>query len=62
MTTAGAAERDAVTNRDRAGGAWLILGAGFLAFTLSASIMHAYTAFQLAFIAEFGRGSKAIQR
>ncbi len=53
MITAGAAERDAVTNRGRAGGAWLILGPG---------IMHAYTAFQLAFIAEFGRGSKAIQR
>ena len=54
MTKAGAAERDAVANRDRARRAWLILGAGFLAFTLSASVMHAYTVFLLAFIAEFG--------
>lgn len=54
MTTAGAAERDAATSRDRARRAWLVLGAGFLAFTLSAGIMHAYTVFLLAFVAEFG--------
>src|ERR671917_1553962 len=34
--------------------AWLILGGCFLAFTLSAGVMHAYTVFLLAFIAEFG--------
>ena len=54
MTTAGVAERDAATNRDRARRAWLILRAGFLAFTLTASIMHAYKVFLLAFIAEYG--------
>lgn len=34
--------------------ALLILIGGFLAFTLSASLMHAYTVFLLAFIADFG--------
>ncbi len=34
--------------------AWLILIGGFLAFTLSAGLMHSYTVFILAFIAEFG--------
>jgi MFS family permease len=34
--------------------AWLILGGCFLAFTLSAGVMHAYTVFLLAFTAEFG--------
>lgn len=33
--------------------AWLILIGGFLAFTLSASLMHAYTVFLLAFIEAF---------
>jgi len=32
----------------------LILIGGFLAFTVSASLMHAYTVFLLAFIADFG--------
>jgi MFS family permease len=34
--------------------AWLILGGGFLTFTLAASLMHGYTVYLLAFIAEFG--------
>jgi MFS family permease len=34
--------------------AWLIVGGGFIAFTVSASLMHAYTVFLLAFVAEFG--------
>src|SRR5918993_957799 len=34
--------------------AWWVLGGCFLAFTLSASVMHAYTVFLLAFVAEFG--------
>lgn len=34
--------------------AWLILGGGFLTFTLSASLMHGYTVYLLAFIGEFG--------
>ncbi len=34
--------------------AWLILGGAFLAFTVGASVMHAYTVFLLAFIADFG--------
>jgi MFS family permease len=38
--------------------AWLILASGFLAFTVSASLMHAYAVFLLAFIAEF-RWSRA---
>lgn len=33
--------------------AWLIVAGGFLAFTVSASLMHAYTVFLLAFIADF---------
>ncbi len=33
--------------------AWMILVGGFLAFTVSASLMHAYTVFLLAFIDEF---------
>ncbi|MBR0671332.1 MFS transporter [Neoroseomonas soli] len=33
--------------------AWLIVAGGFLAFTVSASLMHAYTVFLLAFIDEF---------
>ena len=38
--------------------AWLILIGGFLAFTVSASLMHAYTVFLLAFIEAF-RWSRA---
>ncbi|HWT09322.1 MAG TPA: MFS transporter [Roseomonas sp.] len=33
--------------------AWLVVAGGFLAFTVSASLMHAYTVFLLAFIADF---------
>ncbi len=33
--------------------AWFILAGGFLAFTISAGLMHAYSVFLLAFIAEF---------
>lgn len=42
--------------------AWLIVIAGFIAFTVSASLMHAYTVFLLAFIADFawGRGEASI--
>jgi MFS family permease len=42
--------------------AWLILAGGFLAFTVSASLMHAYTVFLLAFIEAFrwGRGEASI--
>jgi MFS transporter, OFA family, oxalate/formate antiporter len=54
MTADGAEERHAAKNRDRTRRAWLILAASFLAFTLSASLMHAYTVFLLAFTAEFG--------
>ncbi len=38
--------------------AWLVVAGGFIAFTVSASLMHAYTVFLLAFIAEF-RWSRA---
>ena len=38
--------------------AWLIVGGGFLAFTVSASLMHAYTVFLLAFVQDF-RWSRA---
>lgn len=34
--------------------AWIMLGGAFLAFSIGASLMHAYTVFLLAFIAEFG--------
>ena len=44
----------AATERDRARWAWWVLGGCFLAFTISASLMHAYTVFLLAFVAEFG--------
>jgi MFS family permease len=54
MTANSAEERDAARVRDGIRRAWLILGASFLAFTLSASVMHAYTVFLLAFTAEFG--------
>jgi MFS family permease len=40
--------------RDRARKAWWVLGGCFLAFTISASLMHAYTVFLLAFVTEFG--------
>ena len=33
--------------------AWLIVAGGFITFTVSASLMHAYTVFLLAFIADF---------
>ncbi|MBK1658744.1 MFS transporter [Paracraurococcus ruber] len=38
--------------RDRR--AWFILAGCFCAFTITASLMHAYTVFLLAFVAEFG--------
>ncbi|WP_170979190.1 MFS transporter [Roseomonas sp. HF4] len=34
--------------------AWLVVAGGFVAFTVSASLMHAYTVFLLSFVAEFG--------
>jgi MFS family permease len=34
--------------------AWLVVAGGFIAFTVSASLMHAYTVFLLSFVAEFG--------
>jgi MFS family permease len=34
--------------------AWIMLGGAFLLFTMGASVMHAYTVFLLALIAEFG--------
>jgi MFS family permease len=42
--------------------AWFILAGGFLAFTISACLMHAYSVFLLAFIAEFrwSRGESSI--
>lgn len=43
------APRDRPTNH-----AWIMLGGAFLAFSIGASLMHAYTVFLLAFIAEFG--------
>jgi hypothetical protein len=36
--------------------AWLILAAGFLAFTVGAGLMHADTVFLLAFVEEFRWG------
>ncbi|WP_372623552.1 MFS transporter [Falsiroseomonas sp.] len=44
----------ALSERDRTRLAWWVLGGCFLAFTLSASLMHAYTVFLLAFVVEFG--------
>ena len=42
--------------------AWFILAGGFLAFTISASLMHSYSVFLLAFIVEFrwSRGESSI--
>ena len=34
--------------------AWILLGGAFLTFSVSASLMHAYTVFLLAFIEDFG--------
>ncbi|WP_090566313.1 MFS transporter [Belnapia rosea] len=34
--------------------AWLMLAGAFLAFTVGASLMHSYTVFLLAFVADFG--------
>ena len=34
--------------------AWLMLGGAFAAFTVGASLMHSYTVFLLAFVADFG--------
>ncbi len=34
--------------------AWLVLGGAFLAFTVGASLMHSYTVFLLAYVADFG--------
>ena len=44
----------AAAERAHARWAWWVLGGCFVAFTLSASLMHAYTVFLLAFVAEFG--------
>src|SRR3954470_9127823 len=41
-------------NRANPSRAWLILGSAFLAFTVGASVMHSYTVFLLAFVADFG--------
>jgi len=38
--------------------AWMVVVGGFIAFTISASLMHAYTVFLLAFLEEF-RSSRA---
>jgi MFS transporter, OFA family, oxalate/formate antiporter len=48
------------TGRVRA--AWLTLGGAFIAFTLSAALMHSYPVYLVAFIAEFGwsRGETSI--
>src|SRR2546421_12324200 len=35
-------------------GAWLMLGGAFLAFTVSAGLMHSYAVYLVAFIEEFG--------
>ena len=42
--------------------AWLTLGGAFIAFTLSAALMHSYPVYLVAFIAEFGwsRGETSI--
>ena len=42
------------TSRATTSRAWLILGSAFLAFTVGASVMHSYTVFLLAFVADFG--------
>src|SRR3954469_17631564 len=42
------------TSRASTSRAWLILGSAFLAFTVGASVMHSYTVFLLAFVADFG--------
>ena len=39
-------------------GAWLLLGGGFAAFTVSSGLMHSYAVFLVAFIEEF-RWSRA---
>ena len=44
----------AAGKRERARGSWWVLAACFVAFTISASLMHAYTVFLLAFVVEFG--------
>ncbi len=42
------------SNHAPSGHAWVLLGGAFLTFSVSASLMHAYTVFLLAFIEEFG--------
>lgn len=54
MTAATPTEREPAPASDHPRRAWTILGVSFLAFTLSASVMHAYTVFLLAFTDEFG--------
>ncbi len=44
----------ATTTHRPTGRAWILLGGAFLTFSVSASLMHAYTVFLLAFIEEFG--------
>ena len=41
-------------DRQKFGQAWVILAGAFLVFSVGASLMHSYTVFLLAFIAEFG--------
>jgi MFS family permease len=52
----------ALRRRDVGGGPWLLLGGAFSAFTIAAALMHSYTVYLVAFIAEFGwsRGETSI--
>src|SRR5437764_9070742 len=54
-----AARRSGMTIRDtvqrgRIRPAWVVLGGAFGAFTLSAALMHSYSVYLVAFIADFG--------
>src|SRR5215204_4883591 len=44
----------AIPKHSRIGAAWLMLGGAFIAFTISAALMHSYPVYLVAFIEEFG--------
>jgi MFS family permease len=44
----------AIPRHSRIGAAWLMLGGAFIAFTISAALMHSYPVYLVAFIEEFG--------
>jgi MFS family permease len=54
MTETRTIERAATAEPGKANTAWLMLSGAFIAFTVSAALMHSYPVYLVAFISEFG--------